>query len=377
MKNQMVKCVAVLGAICLVVAALLAAINYVTAPIIAERAKRDEEKAFFAVLPGATELETVALTSDVPESVVEIRRDKGGAGYAFSIKAKGYDGNMISAIVGIDQSGLITRIVVTDLTGQTPGVGDQVGSKSYLDGFVGEGSSLDGVGTISGATISSSGFIGGVKDAFAAFLAVAEFEETDEQKIARLVYTVVDGMTDKNSLSLQVSGNSVISALRADSGLGYAVVLPDGERTVIAGISPFGKLLKLIDLDGNDLTANASAELISAANAAIAPDLFVVRDWHRYDIAFLLADGASLAPLAFKAGLDASVIDAYTVSGDPEAAYAFVLSMGGIRVAAVANESGELLTSAVLALNDGDASQLPLAETVLSAVNLYKEVSGQ
>ncbi len=380
MRNQMVKCVAVLGAICLVVAALLAAINYVTAPIIAERAKRDEEKAYLAVLPDATGFETVERTAEVPKTVTEIRRDKGGSGYAFMVKMSGYGGDSapITAIVGIDANGKITRIAVTDVSGESAGIGDKVAGKDYLATFIGKDSLLNGVNTISGATVSSSGFIGGVKDAFDAFLAVAEFEETDAQKIDRLVYTVIDGMTDENTFELKdASVGSVIKVQRAEDGRGYAVALRDGEKTVIAGISPFGKLLKLIDLDGNDLTANASEELISAANAAISANLSAVRERHRYDISSLLADGASLAPLAHKAGLDASVIDAYTVSGAPGAAYAFVLSLDSIRIAAVANESGELLASAVLSPNDGDASELPVAETVLSAVNLFKEVSGQ
>ena len=380
MKKQFLSCVAVLGSICLIVAALLAAINYVTEPIIAERAQREQEKAFLAVLPDADALESVALTSDVPASIVEIRRDKGGSGYAFMVKMRGYGGESepITAIVGIDANGKITRIAVTDVSGESAGIGDKVAGKDFLSGFVGKDSLLNGVNPISGATISSSGFIGGVKDAFTAFLAVAEFEETDEQKLARLIYTVVDGMSDKNSYALAVSGNSVISALRANNGRGYAVALRDGERTVIAGISPYGQLLKLIDLDGNDLTASAPAELISAANAAVLDDLTAVRDRHAYDLSALLADGAQTARLAYKAGIDSAVIDAYAVSGDAEVKYAFILSIGDVRIAATADANGALLSSAVLSpIGGADTSELPIAETVLSAFNLYKEGSGQ
>ncbi len=380
MKSQMLKCVLVLGAICLAVAVLLAAVNYVTAPIIEENARKEQEKAYLAVLPDATDLEAVELTDEVPKTVTEIRRDKGGSGYAFKVNATGYGGasSPITAIVGIDASGKITKIVVTDISGESAGIGDKVGKSDYLEGFVGKDSLLDGVSTISGATISSSGFISGVKDAFKAFLAVAEFEETDEQKLARLVYEVLDGMTAEiGYYPLPISDASVVSALQADRAKGYAVAVKAGEETLIVGLSPFGEIVKAIDLSENDRTANLPAEVASKAKAAIAADLAAIRERHKADILVHLAEGASLTALGAVEGLPASVIDAYAVSDDESAAYALVLQIGNLRIAATASESGAWRSSVLLSPVDGTLEGTDVSAVVQSAINLYKEVSGQ
>lgn len=380
MKGQMLKCVLVLGAICLAVAVLLAAVNYVTAPIIEENARKEQEKAYLAVLPDATDFEAVELTAEVPKTVSEIRRDKGGSGYAFTVNAAGYGGSSspITAIVGIDASGRITKIVVTDISGESAGIGDKVGEKNYLESFVGKDALLDGISTISGATISSSGFISGVKDAFTAFLAVAEFEETDEQKLARLVYEVLDGMTEEiGYYPLPISDTSVVSALRANLPKGYAVAVKSGDETLIVGLNPFGEIVGAIDLSENDRTADLPETVITNAKAAIADDLAAIRARHAEDISVMLGEGTTLTALGAVDGLPASVIDAYRVSGDGDAHYALVLHVQDQRIAVTATADGAVIEAAVLSPVGGTLGETDVSAVVQSAINLYRGVSGQ
>ncbi len=162
--NVSLKSLIVLLSICLVVAVLMAAINAVTAPKIEEANQKAEQDALSAVLPNATEFEKIE--GDYPETVTALYRDKGGAGYAAMLSAKGYDSaNPMTVAVGFDAEGKILSVKVVSANGETSGIGTKVTGESFLAQFVGKDASLDGVDTISGATISSSAFLNAVRDA--------------------------------------------------------------------------------------------------------------------------------------------------------------------------------------------------------------------
>ena len=67
MKKNYIKSIAVLGAICLVIAALLATVNYFTAPVIKENSAAKENASLSEVLPGSKKFKAEKLpelTSD-------------------------------------------------------------------------------------------------------------------------------------------------------------------------------------------------------------------------------------------------------------------------------------------------------------------------
>lgn len=82
MKREAPKCIVVLTSICLVVAALLAGVNHITAPIIEKSAVSGEQASLYTVLPNAAGFEEETLEGDVPETVTGVFRDTGGSGYA-------------------------------------------------------------------------------------------------------------------------------------------------------------------------------------------------------------------------------------------------------------------------------------------------------
>lgn len=162
--NLSLKSLIVLLAICLVVGVLMAAINAITAPKIEEANKKAEQEALFAVLSGATEFEKIE--GELPETVTALYRDKGGAGYAATLSAEGYDSATPMAIaVGFAPDGSILAVRVISANGETSGIGTKVTGEDFLAQFVGKDASLEGVDTISGATISSSAFFDAVRDA--------------------------------------------------------------------------------------------------------------------------------------------------------------------------------------------------------------------
>lgn len=177
MKNKdSLKSIIVLVAICVVIGAAMAAVNLVTKGPIAEAQANKEAKALDSVIAENAGFEKIEGIEDLPESVVAVYRDKDGEGIAMLLSAKGYDSSKpISIAVGFDNGGVIEKCCVISCTGETSGIGTRVKEDGFLARFSGK-SNVDSVDTISGATISSSAFVGAVEDACDVFARIAEGE---------------------------------------------------------------------------------------------------------------------------------------------------------------------------------------------------------
>ena len=88
MTKKNIMPVAVLTVICLVVAILLAVVNYFTADKIAENADRKVNESLYAVLDSASGFEKINLEDydAVPKTVAAAHKDKGGTGYVIVVK---------------------------------------------------------------------------------------------------------------------------------------------------------------------------------------------------------------------------------------------------------------------------------------------------
>lgn len=164
--KDFVKPILVLTLICLVISAALAFTNQKTAPIIEQAEKTKAEEARKEVLPEADSFTLMEL-SGLPASVTEVYSADNGAGYVFMLTTKGYGGEM-KLICGMDTDGNITSCNTLSQS-ETKGLGTKTTLPAFRDQFTGKDSSLSGVETISGATISSSAYIGAIKDAFTAY----------------------------------------------------------------------------------------------------------------------------------------------------------------------------------------------------------------
>lgn len=183
-----------LTAICLVVAALLGAVNGATADKIAAINKANTESALAAVAasPDST-FEAIEL-SDALTAAVSAQGAKlteayavnaGGeqVGCAFKVVASGSQGN-IEMIVGVDADNAVTGVSIVS-NKETAGIGSKVmdnnaltSGTGVLDQFVGMSGAGElavgkNVDAISGATVSSKGVTKGVNGALAAAEALA------------------------------------------------------------------------------------------------------------------------------------------------------------------------------------------------------------
>lgn len=171
--KDFVKPILVLTLICLVISAALAFTNHKTAPIIEEAERLKAEEARKEVLPEADAF-TLMKLEELPAAVTEVYKADNGAGYVFMLSTKGYGGEM-KLICGIDSDGNITDCNTLSQS-ETKGLGTKITLPGFTAQFQGKDSSLEGVETISGATISSKAYIGAIEGAFEAYEMAKEAE---------------------------------------------------------------------------------------------------------------------------------------------------------------------------------------------------------
>ena len=163
----------VLLIISVVVAAALAFVNSVTAPIIAQSTAEKTQKAIALVLPGGYE-ETL---SQFPDDTGLVRCVyKGSQGYALEVTPAGFD-NTITMMVGVNSEGNVLGIDIISHT-ETAGLGavadaETPAGQNFRGQFAGAAGSVavtkDGgsVDSITGATITSRAICDGVNAALA------------------------------------------------------------------------------------------------------------------------------------------------------------------------------------------------------------------
>lgn len=179
----------VLGAICVVVAALMALVNFVTGPEIERRRAEEITKSLTEVMPGGEfNVEPDELRDDAPKTVKAVYTDKNGGGYVFVLETKTeYTGNDPMGItVGISKDGTVVGVKLTSYSESK-----DFGKTEYPDKFIG----LDagGVGSaplVSGVTYSSSAFKSAIYDALK-YIGVASGdvsapEETEKPEVTPL-----------------------------------------------------------------------------------------------------------------------------------------------------------------------------------------------
>ena len=157
--------------ICAVVAGILAAVNSITAPIIAASKEAKTQAAISAVLPGGGEKIDFA-GADKTGMVLEVYASE--TGYAVKVAPSGF-GGAITMMVGIDTEGKVLGISIISHA-ETPGLGAVAAANTdkgtdFRNQFAGLiagitiGDGDNQIEAISGATISSQAIVDGVNAA--------------------------------------------------------------------------------------------------------------------------------------------------------------------------------------------------------------------
>ena len=169
----------VLTVIAAVVTGALVATESVTTPIIEQQAAAAADAARAVVLPSADSFTQVTV-EEMPEGGVDIYEANNGTGYVVTAQAKGY-GGMLKVMVGIDSNGLISGTEVLE-NNETQGLGSKVSEHAFMDQYIGKDSTLEGIETISGTTISSNAFSKAVQNAYQVYGVAAGVEVAGTQR---------------------------------------------------------------------------------------------------------------------------------------------------------------------------------------------------
>ena len=105
MKSKLLPSI-VLSSICLIVALLLAAVNTVTAPKIADIQKQKVQKALSAVYPDGANFVEINKIDSLSDNILSVYTEDGG-GYVFQVEVKGYKSGLI-VMCGVDPDGKVT-----------------------------------------------------------------------------------------------------------------------------------------------------------------------------------------------------------------------------------------------------------------------------
>lgn len=162
MKTQ-IKTVVALVAICAVVAVMMAATNYITAPLIKKNEELAVNEALRQVMPEGEDFEKIDIGAlSLPETIVEAYSEKGG-GYVFKLNTTGYSSGLV-IMCGVGVDGKVSGAVCLAST-ETLGY-----EKTYGDVIKGvSAQSVDSVDVVSGATKTTAAYKNAVKDALLAF----------------------------------------------------------------------------------------------------------------------------------------------------------------------------------------------------------------
>lgn len=228
------KSILTLFIICAIVSVLLAVVNGVTAPIIAEQQAAAASGALLEVMPNGGTFEKVDISSySLPTSVTEVNKASNG-GYVFQVVFSGYNtGNV--AMIGVSADGKVTGtkcITVADQGGNGKDSAKEIPTIDATGYYVGQdATTIERVDTIAGVTMSTKAYRGAVKDALNAALILGGGEvdlRTPEQILNDNLNAALgtEGVEfDKHFFVEVVEGVDAIYV--AKNGAGYVVAIGD------------------------------------------------------------------------------------------------------------------------------------------------------
>ncbi len=255
--KHLLNTIVILLAIALVFGAAMFGLNFITGPIIEEHNQGAQFAPLLAVMPDAENFEDVTATlAGVPESVIAIYKETSGKGFVVRAKASTqYSKDPMEITFGVDAEGKICGI---QLDVYTDSIDFRSKDANYITSYLEKDSALADIGTVSGATYSSTAFKNAVSEGFSALITnslIAEGVKSDAQILQEMIPTLAPGMLKTEEVS--VSGN-IEKALKAGNDAGFAYVIKSGDASYLALVNATGAC-RVYDVAGADVTDAQSA----------------------------------------------------------------------------------------------------------------------
>ena len=340
--NESVKSVIALVVICLVVTVALSAVNFVTAPIIAENSSKAVTGSLAEALPGADGFEEIEPAADSPETVKGIYKENNGLGYVVTLETTSqYSESPMGITVGIGTDGIIKNVVLTNYA-ETKDFG-----ADYPATYVGQDSALSGVDLVAGVTYSSTAFRDAINNAYTALFAVADIaagEMSDSQMAAAAIGELLPASLDNTgACNVDEQDGLFVSTNRT----GYAIVAD--------------KVAYVADAFGNyvgcksfDEAASEDSSAVEAVKSAAA-DAYAKVSEKNSERNVKMYEDAEVAVLVPQ-GVQSTVNGAYRFTSGGSTYYAMTASAfgygGAVNIMYIVDENGAIAKFKVLSHNE-------------------------
>lgn len=184
---EIIKTALILFLITAISSGLLAIVNNITAPVIAENTALNQKNAMKSVLPNADEFETENdefknyRTEQADKTITAVYKSKNNSGYVVMASPTGYGGK-ISLAIGVSLDGKVTGVKVISHS-ETAGLGANCEKDEFLKQYIGKAFEItvsknntkdNQINAISSATITSKAVTNGVNFALAAVKSAKE-----------------------------------------------------------------------------------------------------------------------------------------------------------------------------------------------------------
>lgn len=240
MKNY-IKSIISLTVICAVVAIALGATNYVTAPIIEKNAGAAANEALLVVMPDGGDFTAADLTQyTLPATVLEAYTASNG-GSVVKLSTTGYGPDMI-IMCGVDADGNVTGTVCLS-SNETLSA-----EKTYGDTLKGATiDTIDGIATVSGATMTTGAYRDAVKDAINTAIILgggsADIRSPEEILADNLNTALSAGEGKFTEVFICEKLENVSAIYEADNGAGFVYVTTVNDEELFVGVDANGVVL--------------------------------------------------------------------------------------------------------------------------------------
>lgn len=219
------KNISVFVCICMVITALLAVTNQITAPIIEKNQNASANAALLEVMPEGSGFEKIELAEyTLPSTVTEVYRETDGIGYVVKLVTSGYGSDMV-IMCGVSTDGVVTGAVCLS-SNETLSK-----EKTYGESFTQkDAAGVEAVDIISGATKTTEAYKNAVKDALntATILSGGSVDiRTEEEILADNLAAALPAGDTFTKLFLVDLLEGIDAVYEAANGEGHVVVVGD------------------------------------------------------------------------------------------------------------------------------------------------------
>ena len=189
-KNDIIKPVAVLLAICIIIPLALSLTNRITKDKIAELDEKNSRETMASLIKADSFTEEGFKDGENEFTYNLALKDGEIIGYIFKTAEKGYGGD-VSVMTAVNVDGTVKSVAVLDVSNETPGLGQNAAKESFYSQYEGKTSGIsllkngadsakNEVNAVTGATITSTAVNKAVNQALEQFKCVKSTEGVTE-----------------------------------------------------------------------------------------------------------------------------------------------------------------------------------------------------